>query len=330
LKLQPTLAAPGASVNIFPDGGNLLQSFPTALPRFWPPRPRIVMSQPTMLDRLHSAAEALTPAERQLAGHLRRHYPVAGLASITALARGAGVSSPTVLRLVQKLGFRGYPDFQTALRGEVEEQLISPLAKHDRWAAAAPEGHMLNRFADSVLGNLSATLAQIDPGEFDLAARLLADPARRVFAAGGRITRTLADYLTTHLKIIRSRVALIGDAATDWQPAMLDIAAGDVLVVFDIRRYEPAVIQLAEMAAQAGAEVILVTDQWTSPASAYARLRFSAHVEAPSAWDTTSAILVLVETLLAAVQTQAPEETRHRMARLEDFYARRRALRRTR
>ena len=285
------------------------------------------MTEFSTLDRLRAAMPRLTPAERRLAAHLGRKYPVAGLASITALAREAGVSSPTVLRLVQKLDFRGYPEFQQALRAEVEEQLVSPLAKHERWSGAAPAEHILNRFAEAVVGNLQATLGQIDPAEFEATAALLADPARRVFAAGGRITHALADYLVTHLSLVRPGVTLIQDVATGWPPALLELRPGDVLVVFDIRRYEPAILSLVELAAGEGAEVVLFTDLWISPASARARHRFAAHVEAPSAWDSTSVLMVLVETLLAAVQARTRGETRERMARLEELYARSRHFR---
>lgn len=285
------------------------------------------MAAPTVLERIHDAFAGLTPTERRLAAHLQRHYPVAGLASITALARAADVSAPTVVRLVHKLAFRGYPEFQTALRGEVEQQLVSPLAKHERWSAAAPEGHILNRFADAVLANLQATLRHIDAADFDRAVALLADPARSVFAVGGRITGASARYLVSQMQIVRGGVRLIADAAMDWQPALLDIAEGDVLVAFDIRRYEPAVVQLAELAAAQGAEVVLITDQWISPASAHARLRFAAHVEVPSAWDSTSAVTVMVETLIAGVLAQAPDGTRARMARLEALHDRRAARR---
>ncbi|MRX49954.1 SIS domain-containing protein [Paracoccus sp. S-4012] len=285
------------------------------------------MQPQTMLERLHAASRALTPAERQLAAHLRRNYPVAGLVSITRLAAEAGVSSPTVLRLVHKLSFRGYPEFQSALRDELAAQLVSPLAKHERWSGAAPEGHVLNRFAAAVAGNLQATLAQVDPGDFDATAALLADPERRVLAVGGRITHALADYLCTHLTVIRPGVQLIANAASGWPPAMLDLKRGDVLVAFDIRRYESAVGSLASMAAEHGAEVVLFTDQWLSPAASHATHVFPAHVEAPSAWDSNSVLMVLVETLLAAVQALTHDETRARMARLEELYDRSKLLR---
>ena len=58
--------------------------------------------------------EALTRAERQLANSLLEGYPLSGLASITAVAEAAEVSTTTVVRLVQKLGFKGFPSFRRA------------------------------------------------------------------------------------------------------------------------------------------------------------------------------------------------------------------------
>ncbi len=279
-------------------------------------------------ELIRSAFDSLTRAERQLASHILRHYPMAALGSITTLAKSAGVSTPTVVRLVQKIGFKGYPDFQAGLRTEVEERLISPLVKHDRWASAAPQGHILNAFAESVVSNLHATLGQVDPAEFDAVCHLLADPARHVYAMGGRITHAIADYFITHMRVIREGVSLISDTSNTWPPALLDVAEGDVFLVFDIRRYENSVLQVAEVAREHGAEVVLITDQWVSPAAELARFRFSAHVEVPSAWDSTVSVLVLVETLLAGVQRLTWEETQGRMKRLEDLYARTRFFRR--
>lgn len=284
----------------------------------------------TMRDRLAAALPSLTPTERKLAGHVLRHFPVAALESITALAKAADVSTPTVVRLFQKLGYKGYPDYQTALRAEVEAMLMSPIAKHDRWAGRAPEAHVLNRFADAVVGNLQATLGQIDHAEFDAVAALLADPGRRIFAMGGRITHALADYFVTLMKVVRAEVTLLSDLSNAWPAALLDLRKGDVLLVFDIRRYENSVLQLVELARDLGAEVVLITDRWVSPAAAHARHVLACEIEAPSAWDSTVSILVVVETLLAAVQDRSWEGTEARMKALETIYDRSRFFRRAR
>ncbi len=284
----------------------------------------------TIEEQLRAALPVLTRAERQLASRVLDQYPVAALGSITALAKAAAVSTPTVVRLVQKLGFKGYPDFQHSLRAEVEAMLISPLAKHDRWAAAAPETHVLNRFADAVLANLSATLGQIDHAEFDAIAALLADSNRQIFAMGGRITHAMADYFVTLMMAVRPDVRLVPNLSNAWPAALLDLKAGDVLLVFDIRRYENAVLQLVELAREQGADVILITDRWISPAAIHARHRLIAQIEAPSAWDSMVSVTVLIETLLAAVQDLTWDQTEGRMKRLEELFARSRFFRRHR
>ncbi len=281
-------------------------------------------------DRMRAALPDLTRTERHLATHILRSYPVAALGSITALAKAAEVSTPTVVRLCQKLGYKGYPDYQNALRGEVEAMLMSPLAKHDRWAGGVPDTHILNRFADAVVANLSATLGQIDHAEFDASAVMLADPARAIYAVGGRITHAMADYFVTLMKAVRPDVTLLSDMSNTWPPALLDMKPGDVLLVFDIRRYENSVLQLVELAVEQGAQVILITDRWISPAATHARHTLSCHIEAPSAWDSTVSILVLVETLLAAVQSLTWEDTAPRLKRMETLYDRSRFFRRTR
>lgn len=61
----------------------------------------------TIAEKLQTKFDSLTRAERQLANSLLDNYPVSGLASITTVAQNAEVSTPTVARMVQKLGFKG-------------------------------------------------------------------------------------------------------------------------------------------------------------------------------------------------------------------------------
>ena len=273
----------------------------------------------TVAQRIQARLEGLTRAERQLADALLQDYPALGLASITAVAQGGEVSTPTVVRMVRKLGFDSFGTFQEALRRELSATLASPIRKHERWAAEAPDGHVLNRFADAVTVNLRRTLAQVDPALFDGAAGLLADRERHIYVAGGRITRSLADYLVNHLQMMRPRVTELGTAPAAWPHHLIDLAAGDVVVLFDIRRYETMLLRLAEMAHQAGAAIVLFTDQWGSPIGKRATVAFRCAVEAPSAWDSAVAILSLVETLIAALQERSWDDSRARVERLEDL-----------
>ncbi len=278
------------------------------------------MTATTTREILKRAEPTLTRAERQLCSTILDNYPMSGLGSITRLAKKAGVSTPTVVRMVQKLGFSGFPAFQAALRDELEAQISGPIAKHENWAGQAPETHLLNRFTEAVIDNIRQTLAQLGPEKFDRAVALLADEARGVFVSGGRITHALSEYFYNHMQVIRSGVTRLPAHSNAWPHLVLDMKAGDVLVIYDIRRYENSALKLAKIAAGRGVRIILLTDQWQSPVARHAVITLNCRIEAPSAWDSTVAMMLLSEVLVAAVEETDWDKTRARMAELEGLF----------
>lgn len=274
----------------------------------------------TVAERIRNQFDSLTRAERQLANAMLERYPVSGLGSITAVAEASDVSTPTVARMARKLGFAGFPDMQATLRTELEATLSNPIAKHDRWAENAPDTHILNRFADAVMENMRQTLRQISSDDFNAVVGLLAERDRAVHVVGGRITRSLADYFFTHMQVIRPGLTLVASNSNTWPHYVLNMNEGDILIAFDIRRYEHDILRLAEMAKSRGVVLILFTDQWGSPAAKHAAYSFQSRIEAPSAWDSSVVTLFIIETIIAAVQTETWDDTKGRMKSLEELF----------
>jgi DNA-binding MurR/RpiR family transcriptional regulator len=79
-------------------------------------------------------------------------------------------------------------------------------------------------------------------------------------------------------------------------------------MVFDIRRYQDDVVALAREAASRGATVICFTDRWMSPVTRVAHHIVAARTAAPSNWDSSLALLAVIEALLAKL-TRATWET---------------------
>jgi DNA-binding MurR/RpiR family transcriptional regulator len=149
---------------------------------------------------------------------------------------------------------------------------------------------------------------------------LLADTKRSVHIVGGRISRALADYFFTHMQVIRQDVTLIASNSNAWPHYVLNMKEGDVLVIFDIRRYERDILKLAQMAQERGVQVILFTDQWSSPVSDVSSYCFNCRIEVPSAWDSSVVIMFVVEAVIAAVQTENWDNTKDRMQVLEALF----------
>jgi DNA-binding MurR/RpiR family transcriptional regulator len=261
----------------------------------------------------------LTPTERKPAQTLLGNYPFAGLETVAKFAGRAGVSGPTVLRLVAKLGYSGYAEFQQELRDELQAQLQSPLTKRPD---AAGEGggrqpNFLESFGEAVTGNIQQTLESVHQSEFDAVVGLLVDEKRPMYLLGGRFTGAVANYFYQHLHTLRPNVQLISGHESSWRNYLLDTGRRHVLVVFDIRRYQHDVIRFAEEAARRGATVVLFTDQWLSPVSGIARHMLTARVTVPSSWDSMIGMFLIVEALIARISEKMWPTVKSRVEELD-------------
>ncbi len=274
----------------------------------------------TIAEQINGGRVGLTVADRKLSAALMADYPVVGLASITDFARSAGVSTPSVLRFAKRLGYTGFPAFQQALRGEVSAQLQNPIEKREQWSSKAPRTHILNRLADAAMDNLSASLRHIDHHVFDDICKLIGDPKRQIHIMGGRITAHVAGYLHTHLQMARPGVHLVPAAGSHWPQHLLEIGAGDVLVVFDVRRYDARVQDFAASAKQRGCKIVLITDQWMSPISRVAAFTLPLRMDVPSGWDSNVVTLFAVEAMVASVVNLNWKATKDRIRELDQYY----------
>jgi DNA-binding MurR/RpiR family transcriptional regulator len=274
-------------------------------------------------ETVRLSLDRLTPTERRVAMVLLATSPVAGLETIAQFARRAGVSGPTILRLVGKLGFHGYPDFQRALRDELEVRLQSPLTKH---APAAPNERSprdpVDVIGQAIVENIRASLRDVSRTEIAAVVDLLADAGRPVRVLGGRFTQSVALQLFLHLREMRPGVGLVSGQTATWVEHLLDMGRRDVLVVFDIRRYQDDVVRFAQQAAARRACIVLFTDQWLSPVAAVARHVFTVRTRMPSNWESFAALGALVEVLVAALNDQRWDGVKRRIETLEDLRAR--------
>jgi len=267
----------------------------------------------------HSMAQ-LTAAERKVARVFIAAYPIAGLENVAQLAQRAHVSGPTVMRFITRLGFEGYPEFQQALRHEVQEKLTSALAQYSE-AQITPEDGVVPSSLLVFHGELDKSFAQVSPGEFEAVVELLADQRYEVLCTGGRFSQVLAFYLFAHLNMMRPRCRYVGAAPTPRWDDLIDVGRRTVLVVFDYRRYQNSTIEFCQRAVEKGAQIILFTDPWLSPVAEVARHVLTTTVRAPSPYDSLVPALALIETVIAGLAVRIGTQAKPRIAELERLRA---------
>jgi DNA-binding MurR/RpiR family transcriptional regulator len=269
----------------------------------------------SVAEQIADRIDAMPAGERRAAQTLIANYPLIGLKTVADFSQQAGVSSPTILRFVARLGFQGYPEFQTALQDELAAQLQSPLnrAEHPSAMATGESSPMVA----AVVENIHETFRHLSPKQIAQLATLLADRKSKAFLVGGRFTDPIARYLAAHLTIIRPNVFHLTGQESNWRDRLIDMGKRDVLLIFDIRRYQESLVRFAEKAHQRGVRIVLFTDQWLSPIARFARHVIAGRTAVPSAWDSSAALFVAAETLIGELTLQLETDSARRIREME-------------
>lgn len=270
----------------------------------------------TIGESVRREMDRLPRAERRVAHTLLAGYPMVGLGTVADFAERAKTSGPTILRFIKRLGFDSYSDFQQTLRRELQERLESPLSRYDQ-AQPADTEDASERLTRAICANVERAAGLLSRGELSEIVDLLADRQRPVTLVGGRFTHLLAAYFHRYLRELRPQAYLLDEGGQRWAEWLLDCGRQDILIVFDVRRYQHSVIELARNAENRGVTVILVTDVWGSPITDSAQHVISVPVETTSAYDSGTAGLAIVEVVVASLVERMGEAARSRMRRLE-------------
>jgi len=259
------------------------------------------MSQ--LKQRLTLPELALTPSEHKVVRTLLDDWPRVGLSSLAKLSERAGVSDPTILRLIKKLGFAGYGEFQQALLADIDERLRSPRSLLAGRSAAQPEERPWQAYLQDCQENLKQTQELSQNGAIEKLCTWLLDDKAQLFCFGGRFSRFIAAYLCLHLRHLRPRCLLLDDLVQLPEQAT-EIGAKDVLILFDYRRYQCEAQPLAAQAKARGARLVLFSDIYPSPLRSLADLIISAPVKSLSPFDSLAPALAQVEALIYQLSLQ--------------------------
>ena len=181
--------------------------------------------------------------------------------SMRDLASVAGVDPASFTRLAKALGYSGCDELRAALTEARRPAQSSPFSMRARGRRRGRLGCPL--ITDKLKAE-AAGLGRISPDAVAGAARTL-HAARRIWIAGFRSCRSVAELLTYELRLFRSEdVQLVGGSA----PEDLDFGAfrsDDAVVVVGFAPYSTASVLSARAAHRAHASLIAIADFVRAP-----------------------------------------------------------------
>jgi DNA-binding MurR/RpiR family transcriptional regulator len=269
----------------------------------------------TLNQRIQGQYQALSLVDRKLADVLLAHEKDLLAYSATELAALAGVSKASTARFFKRLGFTDFQAFRQHQRNgapqpsplnRVAQQGLrtSPLQQH-----MAQDARQLQALADAVT---DASVQQ--------AAKLLAG-ARRVWVVGYRNGYMAAFYAQALLSQLRAEVHFLNEGAGEDAELLAEIQRGDVLLAMDFRRRTRRLSQVAGIACDAGAALVLVSDARVSALAARAQALFICPPQGEAIFDSYVGAISLINYLATATLAHLPKKARTRMAAIEQVHA---------
>ena len=251
------------------------------------------------LASLLTRGEPLTRAEYRVLAHLTQHPLLVGNITVRELAQATFVSTATIMRLCQKLGFSGFSEFIWHCK-----QLLSDTPHIAAQAAESGElPAMLSRF----IANYQLTF-QWNTQE---KRRHFVDLLRQkesFFLYGAGFSYLFAEYLTKKLQVL-GKTAFISGPGDSRNIFLSNAARYQVFVAVSRSGETEQVLDKARIARNVGMEVVAFTRASPNPLAELSGLHFplydeAIHFAAEAAGITSfeSNLVMLIDLLLLQAQ----------------------------
>lgn len=278
-------------------------------------------SKSSPLNELCSALPSLPMRLQEVGRFVAANDYDATTRSMRELASVAGADPASFTRLAKALGYSGWDELRAALTEARRPTQSSPFSCRARGRRHGPNADV--SLVSDKLEAEAAGLSRISPDAVAIAARTL-HAARRIWIAGFRSCRSVAELLNYELRLFRpDGVQLVGGSG----PEDLDFGAfraGDAVVVIGFAPYSTASMQSARAAHRARVGLIAITDSVTAPMAEGAdHLLLYEAASSPGFFPSLTGAMAIAQSLAAVTFALGGASARKR---LEDTEARLAAL----
>lgn len=220
-------------------------------------------------DRIREAAGRLSGVHQTIARYVLEHPTHAGFLSAEELAREIGVSSASVVRFAQNLGYEGFHSLKRAVQRETE-LMVSPAEKvQETLAHMAEVKDIFPAVVDMEISYLQRALHSISLEQFEQAVQAIAS-ARRLGVFGPGSSQALVHLVKFRLRRFRVDIIPMTRGGKDLYEDLHWLERGDALLVFAFLQPWDEVLTSLRYARDKGVTSVAITDLESSPVMALA------------------------------------------------------------
>lgn len=261
-------------------------------------------------ERLGAGFSNLSPACRRVASYIDLNRVAVLASSAVELAARTETSDATVIRTVQALGFAGLAELKRVLLASVGR---SSSPADDMRRTLGDIGDDTNRAIEAVIDAHHEAMASLRSPEAKAqiaAAVAVLHPAVRIAVFGIGPSAALAVYVTTLLARGGRRTLTLNAAGAMLADQMLDLTAGDAVLVLAYGRAYGEVVTVFAEARRLGLPIVVVTDSLDGKLTQFANVILPTRRGRSERVALHGATLVCLEALVLGLAAANPNTVR--------------------
>lgn len=276
-------------------------------------------NEPIQVKRLiEDRLDELGAKQRKVGDFVLRNPLQVLFATAAEVAAAAGVDPATVVRFAQGLGFKGYPDFRDALRGEFPMLRSAPQIIEDENAyTGVKENADLQTIVDRVRSraeaNLASTWDRQNARDLGKAVDAFLSAGRVVVVGAGK-----SSIISSQLEMILQLAGVPTLSINDWYQLIYNVTSfspDDVFFATTVWHYSGVTLKTLEEARAAGARSFLLTDEAFSPAASLADTTFYYAPKAVGEYLSPLGAVAIIDIFAAILAAREPERVKRGMER---------------
>ena len=270
-------------------------------------------SKNDLSNRINESYSKLSKGQKLLATYITDNYDKAVFLTAAKLGEVVGVSESTVVRFAMHLGYRGYPEFQSALEELVRNKLNS-IQRMEVTYGRISQSKILESVLKSDAEKINSTLEKIDQAAFEMAVDTILN-AKHIYIIGIRSCAPLASFMAFYFTLMFENVRLIQtSSSSEIFEQMVRIGKEDVIIGISFPRYSMRTLKAMD------AKVITLTDSVHSPMNLYSSCNLIADSDMASIVDSLVAPLSVINALIVALCMKKQRDVAKTLEMLEGIW----------
>jgi DNA-binding MurR/RpiR family transcriptional regulator len=261
--------------------------------------------------KLKEKVSELTETQRKVADYIIKNPLDVAFLTVDQLAGIVGTSTTTIMRLTFSLGYSGYTEFQKGLQ-EILRNRAAPQTRLEVNLKDLNQSDLWIRCAENQLQNIQSTVEMIPAETLDKTLEMIVS-AERIFCTSVRSGLPVAQYLTFGLNRLLGNCDLIVADLSDWADKGADLTSSDLIIAASFPRYARRVVEFVMTAKEKNAQVISITDSYSSPLVKYSDLILPCSSSSIAFHNSAISSMFVADYLISAIAIKYQEKVKHRL-----------------